>query len=80
MSSTGTTYGAIRQQQRLGVRCLLVHRYAHVVDHVDDVLPSLHGINWIDRSSARDVEGLSKKIRVDKEEENQPMTHEYLVK
>jgi hypothetical protein len=33
--------GGIREQQRLGVRCLLVHRYAHVVDHVDDVFDLL---------------------------------------
>ena len=29
--------GGIRQQQRFGIRRLLVHRNAHVVDHVDDV-------------------------------------------
>ena len=33
--------GGIGQQQRLRVRCLLVHRYAHVVDHVDDVFDLL---------------------------------------
>ena len=30
-----------RSEQRLGVRCLLVHRDAHVVDHVDDVFDLL---------------------------------------
>jgi hypothetical protein len=29
--------GGIRQQQRFGIRRLLVHRNPHVVDHVDDV-------------------------------------------
>ena len=29
------------EQQRLGVRCLLVHRDAHVVNHVDDVFDLL---------------------------------------
>ena len=33
--------GGIREQQRLGVRCLLVHRDAHVVDRVDDVFDLL---------------------------------------
>ena len=31
----------VGHQQRLGVRCLLVHRNAHVVDHVDDVFDLL---------------------------------------
>jgi hypothetical protein len=31
----------IGQEQRLGVRCLFVHRDAHVVDHVDDVFDLL---------------------------------------
>ena len=29
------------QQQRLGIRCLLVHRDAHVVDHLHDVFDLL---------------------------------------
>ena len=33
--------GGIGEQQRFGIRRLLVHRYAHVVDHVDDVFDLL---------------------------------------
>jgi hypothetical protein len=38
----------VGQQQRLGVRCLFVHRDAHVVDGVDDVLDLL-GIDDLGR-------------------------------
>ena len=34
-------YCGIGENQRLGVRCLLVHRDAHIVDHVDDVFDLL---------------------------------------
>ena len=34
-------YGGIRQQDRLGIRRLLVHRNTHVIDHVDDILDLL---------------------------------------
>ena len=34
-------YGGVGENQRLGVRCLLVHRDAHIVDHVDDVFDLL---------------------------------------
>ena len=33
--------GGVGKNQRLGVRCLLVHRDAHIVDHVDDVFDLL---------------------------------------
>jgi hypothetical protein len=40
--------GGLVLQQRLGIRCLLVHRNAHVIDRVDDVLDLL-GIDDLGR-------------------------------
>ncbi len=34
-------HGGIRENQRLGFRCLLIHRDAHVVNHVNDVFDLL---------------------------------------
>ena len=47
-------YGGVGKNQRLGVRCLLVHRDAHIVDHVDDVFDLL-GIDDLARQMVVDL-------------------------
>jgi hypothetical protein len=47
-------YCGIRENQRLGVRCLFVHRDAHIVDHVHDVFDLL-GIDDLARQMVVDL-------------------------